>query len=196
MTSLRRPFLASRGVLPPMSLRSEASTAEARELSQGPNMLPLPPFCSTICRRSLRSHAGTEKPQQLALGIRWHQHPSQGETRPRPLRQCQETRVFRDPVDAKMSLPSQDTLPTTCKRAEFGVLQASNPTKQELLLIENVPQALSFKCLRQFSIKSNSRFVSIVLLPFLYSLFVFRNMSRNHFTPPTLHCSAAMSCML
>ncbi|CAL1173253.1 unnamed protein product [Cladocopium goreaui] len=63
-----------------------------------------------------------------------------------------------------MSLPSQDTLPTTCKRAEFGVLQASNPTKQELLLIENVPQALSFKCLRQFSIKSNSRFVSIVLL--------------------------------
>ena len=183
----------------------------------GPRLqLPKPGNFHTVqtccrCRLSAPESAGpfeaTQAPKTSAARL-GHQHPSQGETRPRPLRQCQETRVFRDPVDAKMSLPSQDTLPTTCKRAEFGVLQASNPTKQELLLIENVPQALSFKCLRQVPIKSNSRFVSIVLLNWrsvvlcrlnsaLSLLFIFfRNMSRNQFTPPTLFSTARLQCPL
>ena len=196
MTSLRRPFLASRRV----NCRSQGTFTRSKHAAAAAFLLQNLPAVPSKPRRHRKTSAAR-------LG---HQHPSQGETRPRPLRQCQETRVFRDPVDAKMSLPSQDTLPTTCKRAEFGVLQASNPTKQELLLIENVPQALSFKCLRQFSIKSNSRFVSIVLLNWrsvvlcrlnsalsLLFLFFKKHVQKSiHAANPLLHCSAAMSFML
>ena len=51
------------------------------------------------------------------------------------------------PQPVQMSPPSQETLPTKYQRSEFGAPQASHGA--EVLLIENVPQALSFKCLRQ-----------------------------------------------
>ena len=144
----------------------------------GPRLqLPKPGNFHTVqtccrCRLSAPESAGgpfeaTQAPKNLSSSP-WASAPfARRNTATAVFSQCQETRVFRDPVDAKMSLPSQTLCQPHAKGLSLGFCkqdQASNPTKQELLLIENVPQALSFKCLRQFSIKSNSRFVSIVLL--------------------------------